>query len=351
MTYKVYGPVGSIQSPSYRYVIKDGADGKYDYSTGRKLLQWNNYTVEDYDVRSKASTTGAWVDVTNVASPLTEWTNNDELQLLGKLADAIRGHSFNLAVNIAQARQTTSLVVNTLRSLGRAALDVKRGNFLAAASRFKASPGKKRSFNSKDVSGRWLELQYGWLPAIGDSYQAVKAYESLTSLRRLRFTVTKTKNSVFDGSVSPSLYSGPGKLKLSKRLICEMTEDISSPRSLGLIDPYSVAWEVLPWSFVVDWFLPIGTYLDVLSIIPSLKGRFLTTLRGVAESHAVPLEDPPLPGNVNYYGAQQVVRYFYFARRPSSGIEVPFPTFEAIPDAMSPRRIWNAIALANQRFR
>lgn len=32
--------------------------------------------------------------------------------------------------------------------------------------------------------------------------------------------------------------------------------------SLGLINPASIAWEVMRYSFVVDWFLPIGPWLN-----------------------------------------------------------------------------------------
>jgi hypothetical protein len=32
----------------------------------------------------------------------------------------------------------------------------------------------------------------------------------------------------------------------------------------GFTNPVSLAWELLPFSFVVDWFLPIGPYLESL---------------------------------------------------------------------------------------
>jgi hypothetical protein len=34
---------------------------------------------------------------------------------------------------------------------------------------------------------------------------------------------------------------------------------------LGLNSPVSLAWELIPYSFVVDWFLPIGQALEDLS--------------------------------------------------------------------------------------
>jgi hypothetical protein len=32
--------------------------------------------------------------------------------------------------------------------------------------------------------------------------------------------------------------------------------------SLGLLNPLQVAWELVPFSFVVDWILPIGSFLE-----------------------------------------------------------------------------------------
>jgi hypothetical protein len=32
----------------------------------------------------------------------------------------------------------------------------------------------------------------------------------------------------------------------------------------GITNPASLTWELLPWSFVADWFIPIGPYLESL---------------------------------------------------------------------------------------
>jgi hypothetical protein len=36
------------------------------------------------------------------------------------------------------------------------------------------------------------------------------------------------------------------------------------PARLGLLNPAEVIWELVPFSFVADWFLPIGDYLSAL---------------------------------------------------------------------------------------
>lgn len=41
----------------------------------------------------------------------------------------------------------------------------------------------------------------------------------------------------------------------------------------GLFNPAALAWELLPYSFVVDWFLPIGNYLNSLDAFAFLRVR------------------------------------------------------------------------------
>lgn len=38
--------------------------------------------------------------------------------------------------------------------------------------------------------------------------------------------------------------------------------DLFKANQLGLINPATVAWEVVPFSFLVDWFLPVSRFLE-----------------------------------------------------------------------------------------
>jgi hypothetical protein len=39
----------------------------------------------------------------------------------------------------------------------------------------------------------------------------------------------------------------------------------------GFTNPINLAWEILPFSFVVDWFLPIGPYLEAFTAFEGLE--------------------------------------------------------------------------------
>lgn len=340
----------TFTNPLFESFSAIGTDGRYEIVNGQKRERWNNYTLSYLrEVRTPGRTPmyigDQWWDCSvNAGSILTA---NDELSLQGRLIEAVKGHQFNLAVSAAQGKQTVDMVVNAVHSIGGAIRDLKRGKFESAARRFgvKQRPSK---LSEKDVAGRWLELQYGWLPLISDVYEASKAYESVTNkIRKNRVSVSLSREGIKDTSASSSNYSCKGMVDERWRLIYEMSEQLSTARSLGLTDPASVVWELIPYSFVVDWFLPIGSYLENLNTIPKLQGRFMTIkvrrFNGSALNVNKAVTWTKLPTTQN--------SQYYLTRTVSTSLSVPKPAFVSLPDAMSPSRIWNALALVTQRLR
>lgn len=341
-----YGPGGFYRSWS-------GTDGKVETVDGRKRDKWNPYTVTR---RSYSQTLTHWTSNPNYpiyfyniySNPTfaSHWTDSDELALQGKLVSKVRGHDFNLAVNVAQGRQLVDMVVNNLGKFRKAIRALKHGDFSTASRALGSSP-KISKLNSKDISGRWLELQYGWLPVLSDTYEAAKAFEVISKYRTSRIRVTRNKFGTYNASQSTSSYDAIGKYWLGKQIVYEMTEQLSAPRSLGLADPLSVIWEIIPYSFVIDWFLPIGSYLDNLSVIPTLEGRFLTTaiLKYRSEVSTVKFSYPDFfPGKARYSISD-------LSRSVSTSLTTVRPSFVPLPRALSGKRIYNAVALTHQAFR
>lgn len=329
-----------------------GTDGQYEVVDGVQRLKWNNYSASFHREvrtpgRSKALPTfDQWWDCSVAAG--TIMSANDELTLQSRLSEAVKGHQFNLAVSAAQGKQTVDMVVNAVQSIGGAIRDLKKGRFESAARRFGVNQ-RPSQLSHKDISGRWLELQYGWKPLISDVYEAAKAYEAITNgPRTSRVSVSISREGRKDTSASPFNWTGNGTIKERWRIIYEMTEQLSNARSLGLTDPASVVWELIPYSFVVDWFLPIGTYLENLNTIPKLRGRFMTIKTRRFQCSA---EQGPNPNVVWITKPTSFNSQFYFTRAVSTSLSVPKPSFESVTDAMSPSRIWNSIALVAQRIR
>lgn len=341
----------TVTNPLYIVSSANGADGQYEIVNGVRRLKWNNYdAMFRREVRTPGRAAGYgtydfWWDCSVL--PNSIFQANDILSLQSRLSEAVKGHSFNLAVSAAEGKKTVQMVVGAITSIGGAISDLKKGRFEKAARRFGVQP-RSSNLSEKDIAGRWLELQYGWKPLISDVYESAKAYEALSNTSRSsRVTVSMTRKGNYETSASPSLYSCNGNITERWRIIYEMNEQMTAARSLGLMDPLSVAWELIPYSFVVDWFIPIGSYLENLSNIPQLNGRFLTTKTRNYQGAAVKVNS----GTVWTKLPTTSTSTFVMERRNTASLTVPKPAFESLPDAMSPSRIWNALALVTQRLR
>lgn len=188
-----------------------------------------------------------------------------ETECLGKLKDL----NVNYAVALAESRKTVGLVGKTIWQLYDAYRHAKKLRWKQAARSLGVSPpGFKKS--SKDVSGRWLELQYGWLPLMGDLYGLyednrkgfLRSAPRVSVQRTILKPVSDFKKS-FDSLDINYSHSDGSKYGVKVRLDYQLDSSaLSSAASAGLLNPFVVAWELVPFSFVIDWALPIGNWLE-----------------------------------------------------------------------------------------
>jgi hypothetical protein len=251
---------------------------------------------------------------------------------------------------MAEATRTYGLVLGNLRSLGRSLIALKRGNVAGAFRELGVPARRSKPLKAKDVSGRWLEMQYGWRPLVDQAYEAGNALAAVTGPRVLRYKANLAKTKEKDLSISPPGFSSMFLCSVRVQILAELSEDISIARSLGLTNPLAVAWEVVPYSFVVDWFLPVGSYLSAWGVIPALKGRFLTTIKATMKGERFTKFGPnPVLRPALGYGLRE--NHIAYSRSPSSSLSVPLPTMKSIPQALSPAHLYNAVALVHQRLK
>lgn len=319
-----------------------GGDGRY-LPNGKD--KWNDYLLGH---TQESDQFGSALDPVGTLNGVAyAWSAADEMRLQSKLVAKIKGHQFNLAVNIAQSRQLVGMCASLLRKLGRSLVHLKHGH-IAGAFRELGVGGNPRPLKSTDVSGRWLEMQYGWLPAVSDAFEAAKAFEAISLDRSGRIVAVMKVGRPYEGSASPGIYSCKGNTLIIKKIVCELEEEISPARSLGLLDPLSVVWEVFPYSFVLDWFLPVGAYLENLAVIPHLKGRFLSTTYSKTEVGFTEVVHPHPVYKILYGGAIRRGLLLSVKREQSASLTTQRPTFVNPIDALSPKRIANAVSLCHQ---
>jgi len=177
--------------------------------------------------------------------------------LITKLFDKIGAKNLHIGNILAERHQTMDLLKDSLLAL-RKILQSKKSALALAASTIK-SP--------KKLANLTLAFQFGVKPLVQDIHEALSLLTSEPS--RIPTVKVRTNLSGPKGrfiTLDNPVFSFSGRLEMSYTV--SMGIDTSLWRnlsSLGLTDWRSIAWEVTPWSFVADWFIPIGAYINSLS--------------------------------------------------------------------------------------
>lgn len=326
------------------HYVRESASGQNGRDT------WNPYVMTRSEYLCSPSPYGYWWIPGQYIIP---WDAADDAKLQDKLVSAVKGHEFNMAVFAGQAHEVAKSVVGTTTAVISGIKSLKRGDLNGALkSLVRVVPGTdlKRARNRlhrNDIAGTWLALAYGWLPLYDDVYNAAQAFEVMSKPpHSSTVVVSRRKKEDFSGQVGPCTFAGQAERLV--RLEYTMTEMLSYERIMGLASPLEVAWELTPWSFVADWFLPIGDYLERLSIIPHLRGEFRYTAMYRSRSKITGVVDPVT--NYKSVGCSGNMSQVHMVRyAPTSSIGVATPKLKGLDSLYkSSKRTANAIALLSQ---
>lgn len=113
------------------------------------------------------------------------------------------------------------------------------------------------------LANAWLELQYGLGAAIQEIYNLAEVLDAGFSVGRV---TGRAKQRFVDASEPSGLYGNFVTAIVDVRAHVQATVRLSMStvgtlEQFGVLNPASVAWELTPFSFVVDWFVNIGSYL------------------------------------------------------------------------------------------
>lgn len=203
-------------------------------------------------------------------------------------------------VLIAELRQSMGMAANAVLTVIEILRWLKKGRFdkaveaLIKHGRPISRSAKQRFRNYSETSGlsltkwmasAWLELQFGWKPLLQDVFNIMEAttdkmngefFPTLT-LRGKGPTLTLRKDSYAEldsqtGAGHDEFLSGiTYQADATITALFRVDSSLTVLNAFGLDNPAAIAWELVPFSFVVDWFLPIGKYLSNLSALNGLE--------------------------------------------------------------------------------
>lgn len=285
--------------------VSDGGNSPRD-SRGRLILRDNNYdclitsiynpTIV-YQNKREGKCTGAkysaamsdvGLSCTFSALPSSE----DSLTLVNRLFEKFQQSDFNLAVSIAEGRESVQMIIGRLKSLGFAALELKRLNLGGALRHLGpvSREAKKRAQRALDLhapGSAWMELRYGWIPTLMDIYFAAQFIKTDYQDLHRSIVVSHKREAEAVSTSAPNAVTLGKAVRIDRwKATLKVSSAPSLPERLGLTNPSLVFWELVPLSFVWDWFLPIGKFLNALHALKVLPVSTITKTTFIKRSCA-----------------------------------------------------------------
>ena len=239
--------------------------------------------------------TGHIVDQIGYPSISNPYKAELETKAAFNLRKAIKDQNVQFGAAVAETKQSISLIAESAAALAKAGIAAKHGDFRGAARnlgvpftdelRKRIKKPRKRyrrkgaSKSEKLAANRWLELQFGWKPLLSDIDGAAKdiaeRQNRVPSGHRFRATAgasyrmpDKTLLQDITNSYEKVRKWQQGRGVSGCRFVVwyDITNrNLATAAQTGLVDILDTAWEVTPWSFVVDWIYPIGNVLNSLT--------------------------------------------------------------------------------------
>lgn len=292
--------------------------------------------------------------------------SNDQVKLVNKLQEKLQGADFNLGVFIAEGNQTLELIGDVATRTAKALNRITRGDFYGTArALFGGRPSPPlhkpakglwgtKSSDLNTLAARVLEFQYGIKPLFKDAYAAgeslahqlnqpyVKTYRVGVRKESVLTTVSQWSIELQFAPYSKLASATAKSVRThSRHLIARIEEaDLPTlPAALGLLDPEVILWEKIPFSFVADWFIPVGPYLEARAAVSRLRGTFVTSDKMVGVAH--PPQSAYFQTTPSFHGNTSV----NFTRAVSSSLSVTMPHVKPLSSSASFQHCLNGLAL------
>lgn len=220
------------------------------------------WEVNDYNQIVQSLPSSAWCISLPGSREGTRVKNIALKRFLAKL-----GPSAQLGSTLAMYRESVEMVVDRATVLRKAFRDLKKGRFRSFLNRISAGPkpAHRNWHRNKpaDAGGLWLEYWMGWAPLAGDIFTS---YDVLTK----PFPWMKIKGAAgSDIAMPPYGFEGPTRPYWTRETahgkgVCLVQAEVqvSNPNlylsdRLGLLNPFYILYDLMPWSWMLNWFVNI----------------------------------------------------------------------------------------------
>lgn len=356
------------------YVTREKKLGKVIYQAPRWM--WNGQWVRDVFTQDNDHFVAAFDNDAPRTSIEDARFLSLESSAIARMNSEVRSQSMSVFETVFEGRKTVELILATLARMVSSARAARRGDMGGAARHLGVSWTKRKPAGG--LSDRWLALRYGWQPlcyevygALEGTYNAMKLYPGLVQHAKGQAKISIVKGYPVHqeyGNGTSYPHSGSVSYPSLVRLAVDSSEDdilqaqafcvyritnptLAASTMFGLSNPLLVGWELLPLSFVADWFVNVS---DVLGQLDAWTGKqYLTggvtrTFKSTrtAKSSYVSIQSGYTLGS--FKSASSTLRHVTTRRRVFANPPLVQPQYFA---QLNLKRVVDAVALAKQIIR
>jgi hypothetical protein len=267
---------------------------------------------------------------------------------------------FNFAVFAIELAKTRDMVAARAWQIGRSYMLLRQGKVKQAIAQFATLRQNKvptrgdKPLEGKDLADAWLEMRYGWTPLMYEIQGAIELLEEKMLGGKLArsYSVT-TKSSYTDkSSVGSSGITCTHNATINDHVTISCLIKPENPSriilgQLGFDNPALIAYELMPYSFVVDWFYNIGDYLQSQTALAGLsidyvsitKTRYLQDEITVTDAGSYPGSKPDNAG-----------QHTYFSKLKRRDLSIPQPPMPTLGVDMDWKRLIDSLAMIRQQI-
>lgn len=281
-------------------------------------------------------------------------------KLNARIVDSVTGPKAELLTAAVEWRTSLDMITQRARQLGHAYLALRRLEFGRVASLLSMSPrdaaiARKRASRKTSASEMWLEYWMGWAPTWGDIANALSALERDFPAQKLKASTRFTKEPYYDKFVAGNerlTTVGDCEGRISAYGSVKITNyNLLLASQLGLTNPVLTGFQLIPFSFILNWFVNAEQMLGALNphagVSVSTAGYGYAVRSTVRAEGQVWLWDPYLGTKIKLITVNEVQNGRYVGRVPGS---IPTPQLQVKFDTPSLTRAATSISLLVEIF-
>lgn len=175
------------------------------------------------------------------------------------------GRKTEISTTLAESRKSYSYVADRVLDLAHCLRDIRRGRFgkrsREAVRRYQRELPRDPKKHLKSVASRWMEYNYAVMPIVYD----INSYADLVQ------NGLSPDRAIISGRSRQTIKRDGLTFHVNVKLNATLVSNARRRSNQLGISSTNFIWEMMPWSFVVDWAFDVSSFLEAANATSGLR--------------------------------------------------------------------------------